>query len=314
MFLSVLAIIIALLLDFALGDPAWKWHPVRVLGYIADALEISCRKIHAIARVQGAVFLVLNLTLFMFFISLILFAASFSKPLSTFIEGVMIYFALGGTCLAREVSKVAARLVKDGPTSARGELRMLVSRDVDGMGEEEISSSAIETLAENFSDSACATLFYAAIGGALFAWIHRVANTLDAMVGYKTDEYAEFGWASALFDDIMNYLPSRISAVIVAIASPSVQGSVNLTLERARLDGGSLASPNSGYPIAAFAGALGVSLCGPVSYFGEMKKKPFIGTGQAPRVNDVMRAESLYWNAYAFAAAAALALRCAMLS
>jgi adenosylcobinamide-phosphate synthase len=314
MCLSVFAIVIALLLDFALGDPSWRWHPVRVLGHVAEEVEIACRRIRVSVRVQGAVFLLLNIALFMFSMSFILLAASFSRPLSILIEGVMIYFALGGTCLAREVSKVAASLVNDGPEAARGKLRMLVSRDVDGMGTGEISSSAIETLAENFSDSACATLFYAAIGGALFAWVHRVANTLDAMVGYRTEEYAEFGWASAVLDDIMNYLPARISAVIIAVVSQAVQGSASLTLERVRLDGGALPSPNSGYPMAAFAGALGVRLCGPVSYFGRMKEKPFIGIGPAPAAADIMRAQCLYWNAYALAAAAALALGQIMLS
>jgi adenosylcobinamide-phosphate synthase len=185
---------------------------------------------------------------------------------------------------------------------------MLVSRDVDGMGEEEISSSAIETLAENFSDSACATLLYAAIGGAPLAWVHRVANTLDAMVGYKTDEYSEFGWASARFDDFANYLPARISAVITAVVSPAVKGSVGLTLERVQLEGGALPSPNSGYPIAAFAGALGLKLCGPTRYFGVLKEKPFIGAGARPTAVDILRAQSLYWNAYALAAIAAVAL------
>jgi adenosylcobinamide-phosphate synthase len=186
---------------------------------------------------------------------------------------------------------------------------MLVSRDVDGMSEEDISSSAIETLAENFSDSACATLFYAAIGGAFLAWIHRVANTLDAMVGYKTDEYIEFGFASARFDDAVNFLPSRVSSGIIALVSPAVGGSVNDTLGLIRSDGGALESPNSGYPIAAFAGALRVKLCGPTSYFGVLKGKPYIGTGKRPGVADITNSLNLYWLSYAFAAMAAVALR-----
>jgi adenosylcobinamide-phosphate synthase len=295
-------------LDFALGDPVLRWHPVRVLGYAAEALEVFCRKIHASARLQGVVFLSLNICLFIFSVSFIQLIVSFSEPLSALLDGVMIYFALGGTCLAREVSNVAASFMREGEEGAQTNLGMLVSRNVDGMGEEEISSSAIETLAENFSDSACATLFYAAIGGAPLAWLHRVVNTLDAMVGYRTEEYAEFGWASAQLDDVLNYLPARVSAIITAVVSPTVQGGVNRTLERARLEGGALSSPNAGYPIAAFAGALGVKLCGPTRYFGVLKEKPFIGTGPRPGIADVMRALSLYWNAYAFAAAAAVAL------
>lgn len=305
--MSVYAIIIALLLDFSLGDPVLRWHPVRVLGHAAEALEIFCRRLGGSARLRGVFFLLLNIGLFLFSLSFILLIASFSAPLSALLEGVMIYFALGGTCLAREVSNVAAAFRGEGADGSRARLGMLVSRDVEGMGEEEIASSAIETLAENFSDSACATLFYAAIGGAPLAWLHRVTNTLDAMVGYKTGDYAEFGWASARLDDVLNYLPARISAIITALAAPTVQGGLNETLERARLQGCALSSPNAGYPIAAFAGALDVKLCGPTRYFGEMKEKPFIGTGPRPVIADVMRALCLYWNAYAIAAAAAVA-------
>jgi adenosylcobinamide-phosphate synthase len=183
---------------------------------------------------------------------------------------------------------------------------MLVSRDVDAMDETAVSSSAIETLSENFSVSAAATLIYAALGGPLLAWIHRIANTLDAMVGYKTEEYAEFGWASAILDDILNYIPARVSVVIVALASGMVRGDAIATLECARLHGRALSSPNSGYPIAAFAGALGLKLCGPASYFGVLYDKPFIGDGNRPLPRDISRALTLYWNSYAIAAAASL--------
>jgi adenosylcobinamide-phosphate synthase len=299
--LFIFAIVIALLLDFVLGDPAWIWHPVRLLGHVIGVAEIVCRRLPISARAQGGIFLLLNIAVFIIPLSLLFVVTSFSKPLLTAIEGAAIYFALGGTCLAREVGGVARALFQHGPGEARARLRMLVSRDVDGMGEEEIASSAIETLAENFSDSACATLFYAALGGPILAWIHRVANTLDAMVGYKTEEYVDFGWASAKFDDIVNFLPARISALFIALVAPLVGGSVRSVLERAGKDGGALASPNSGYPIAAFADALGVKLCGPTSYLGELKDKPFIGEGPRPDVMDLMNALSIYWNAYALA-------------
>jgi adenosylcobinamide-phosphate synthase len=290
------------------------WHPVRVLGRVIESAEIMCRRLPVGARSQGVVFLLLNMAAFLLPCVFILWVASFSRPLLIVVGGGMIYFALGGTCLAREVYGVASSLVRGGPKEGRARLRMLVSRDVDDMGTREISSSAIETLAENFSDSACATLFYAAIGGPLLAWVHRIANTLDAMAGYKTEEYADFGWASAKFDDLVNFIPARISALVIALVSPTVQGSVSATLGQAVAEGLSLPSPNSGYPIAAFAGALGVKLCGPVSYFGVMKEKPFIGNGPQPDVMDVMRALDLYWNAYALAAVFAVATGVVVLS
>jgi adenosylcobinamide-phosphate synthase len=128
------------------------------------------------------------------------------------------------------------------------------------------------------------------------------------MVGYKTEEYKDFGWASAKFDDLVNFIPARVTALLVALISPTVQGDVSSTIEQIRAGGASLPSPNSGYPIAAFAGALGVKLCGPTSYFGVVKEKPFIGVGHRPGIMDLMNAISLYWNAYAFASAAAVAL------
>jgi adenosylcobinamide-phosphate synthase len=297
LFLS--AVIIALVLDFTLGDPAWRQHPVRVLGYLISYLEPRCREIPAHPRVQGCLFLALNMAVFIVPICFILLVASNLGALGHAIFGTTLYFALGGTCLARDVYGVADSLGREGLASGREKLRMLVSRDVDGMDETAVSSSAIETLSENFSDSAVATLIYAALGGPVLAWIHRISNTLDAMVGYKTDEYIEFGWASARLDDILNYIPSRVSVVIVALAS----GDAIITLECARSHGRALSSPNSGYPIAAFAGALGLRLCGPASYFGVLHDKPFIGDGNRPLSHDISRALMLYWNSYAIAAA-----------
>jgi adenosylcobinamide-phosphate synthase len=311
--LSVFAIVVALILDFALGDPALRWHPVRVLGFVIEALEVVCRRLPISPKAQGTVFVMLNMAAFLVPASIIMFCASFSRPFTIASGGLMIYFALGGTCLAREVSGVARSLINGGLNEGRARLKMLVSRDVDAMQESEIASSAIETLSENFSDSACATLFYAALGGPILAWAHRAANTLDAMVGYKTEEYADFGWASAKLDDIVNFVPARISVLFIALASPAIGGSVRAALDRAASDGALLPSPNSGYPIAAFAGALGLKLCGPTSYFGVLKEKPFLGEGRRPRVLDIMAALELYWNAYALAAVSTVALSGIML-
>ncbi len=299
--------ILALILDFVFGDPTVRWHPVRVLGYTITSFEKVSRRLPCSPRVQGVFFLFMNLlaVLVPVWILYVLPHGTFTGIL---INGVMIYFALGGTCLAREVEQVGYALGSLGLESARERVRMLVSRDTGHMGENDVVSSAIETLAENFSDSACATLFYAALGGPVLAWLHRATNTLDAMVGYKTEEYQDFGWASARFDDLLNYLPARISAFVVALVAATAGGDTRVTLDCVRKDGASLASPNSGYPIAAFAGALGVSLCGPTWYFGELKEKPYIGIGARPNAFDLMSALSLYWNAYALASFLALGL------
>ena len=303
--MSVLSLVIALILDFIFGDPPGDWHPVKLLGRGIDLVESYCRTLPVRPATQGFVYVAFNMA-FLIPIAALCFAASFLGSLGVLINGVLIYFALGGTCLAREVGGVLYALSRGSVPEAGKRLRMLVSRDVDEMGKTEIASSAIETLSENFGDSAVATLLYAAIGGPVLAWVHRISNTLDSMAGYKTKEYVDFGYASAKLDDILNYIPSRLSALIIALASGTAEGNFRETLRVVLDSGGALASPNSGYPIAAFAGALRVKLCGPASYFGEIRDKPFIGKGSRPGFSDLGRAMTLYWNSYALASALAL--------
>jgi adenosylcobinamide-phosphate synthase len=309
--MSAFSIVIAIIMDFILGDPAWERHPVRVFGKVIPCVEEYCRAFPISPRAQGVVFLAINMSVCLVPVIALSFAASFMGPLRHAVLGAALYFALGGTCLAREIESLRAAMSREGIEAGRRKLRLLVSRDVDGMDETAIVSSAIETLSENFCDSAAATLLYAAIGGPVLAWAHRASNTLDAMVGYKTERYAEFGRASAMLDDAFNFVPARVSAFITACASGSLTRAEAVRRACFRW-GRSLASPNSGYPIAAFAGALGVTLCGPVSYFGVMKEKPYIGNGPRPAMPDLAGALSLYWNSLALAAALSLVLACLM--
>jgi adenosylcobinamide-phosphate synthase len=302
--LSVLSVLIALCLDFTLGDPSWNWHPVRVLGRQISYIEPLCRALPINARAQGFVFAVFNIVIFIVPVAAVSFIFSRAGNLASLVDGILLYFALGGTCLAREVIGLSETLEGGGTVMSREKLRLLVSRDVDSMDERAMVSSAIETLSENFSDSAVATLFYAALGGPVLAWIHRISNTLDAMVGYRTEQYADFGCAAAKLDDALNFIPARLSVLITALAS--YPDRFPDTLRCAQKYGNKLSSPNSGYPIAAFAGALGVRLCGPVSYFGVMKDKPFIGEGRSPDIFCLKDAIILYWNSYALASVAAL--------
>ena len=303
--MSVLSLVIALILDFIFGDPPGDWHPVKLLGRQISLVESYCRTLPVNPTTQGFVYLAFNM-LFLLPIAAVCFAASFLGPLGVLANGVLVYFALGGTCLAREVGAVFAALARGSVAEARVCLRMLVSRDVEDMGGTEIASSAIETLSENFSDSAAATLLYAAIGGPVLAWIHRISNTLDSMAGYKTEDYIDFGYASAKLDDILNFIPSRLSALIIVLASGTAGGNRREVIRVVMDCGDSLSSPNAGYPIAAFAGALRVKLCGPAVYFGETLDKPFIGEGLRPGVSDLGRAMALYWNSYALASVLSL--------
>jgi adenosylcobinamide-phosphate synthase len=307
--MSPYALPIAVGLDLALGDPQWRFHPVRLHGALIFRLELVCRALPMPPRAQGAVFLVLNLLICAAIVSALIFIFPSGSVSRAAAEGLAIYFALGGTCLVREVSAVCRDLRANGLEAGKEGIRLLVSRDVSHMTHTDVISAAIETLAENFSDSACATLLCAAMGGPLLAWIHRASNTLDAMIGYRTEGYADFGWASARFDDVMNFIPARVSALLISLAAPSAGGSPGRSLRTALSDGGALESPNAGYPMAAFAGALGISICGPAYYFGELKDKPFIGSGPRPDERDVPGSIGLFWNSYALAFAVSLLIR-----
>ena len=300
-------LVTALVLDFLLGDPQWKGHPVRLVGLLAERLEPFCRNLPVAASSQGGVFLFLVLLGTLAPVALILEAAS-ELPLGWLVSGGMLYFALGGTSLAREVGTVGDRLRCGDLEGAKERLGFLVSRDVDPMTEEDASAAALETLSENFGDAACATLLYAALGGPALAWLHRTVNTLDAMVGYRNPKYAEFGRATARLDDLLNLLPARAAALALAAASPLTGGTFLPVWEGTRRDAPQDESPNSGWPMAALAHALGVTLGGRTRYFGQWEENPLLGSGPRPGPQDVQRGLALYWGAYAGAAFAALGL------
>jgi adenosylcobinamide-phosphate synthase len=305
---SVFAVVVALLLDFALMDQKARWHPARAMGYVTDTLEVICGAVGVSARAQGAVFVAAAACLFVFSSSFILLVASFSRPLLILIDGVMIYLAMDGTRVATEVSGAADAFSRDGAEEALVSLKRLAGIDSGVTCEEEIASCAIEALAEKFSDSVCATLFYAAIGGAPLAWLHRAVIASDAAAGYRDPGRSEFGWASARLCHILNYPPARISAAIVAVASPTVGGSIGTTLEGVKKDRGASEIPNAWYSLVAFADALGVTLRYDSRRPEALDEKTSAGTGQMPRIADVWRALCLYWSAYALAALAAVAL------
>lgn len=302
------ALLLAVGLDLVLGDPQWGGHPVRWVGRLAAALEPPCRRMSRLTpEVQGMVFLggVLLGTLLPVGVLSLLLAF---LPGGWIGHALLFYFALGGTALAREVRAVSRALGSGNLAEARRRLALLVSRDVATLDVRGISRGALETLAENFGDALCGTLFYGILGGPVLAWLHRATNTLDAMVGYKTPRYAAFGKASARFNDLLNLLPSRLGALGVAVASKASGGSFRNPLVTAWRDAPAWESPNEGWPMGAFAGALGISLGGPRAYGGVVAQKPFLGRGPAPEPEDLDRGLELYWRAFFVATLGALAL------
>jgi adenosylcobinamide-phosphate synthase len=166
--------------------------------------------------------------------------------------------------------------------NAKRGVSMIVGRDTEQMQRHDIARAAIETVAENTVDAVIAPIFYALIGGAPLAMGYRAVNTLDSMIGYKNKKYADFGWAAARLDDVANYIPARISVVIIAVASMIRGQDPKATIETAKRFGRNHASPNSGWPEAAVAGALNLRLGGTNYYGGIPRETGYIGTGDAP--------------------------------
>ncbi|OGW55363.1 MAG: cobalamin biosynthesis protein CobD [Nitrospirae bacterium RBG_19FT_COMBO_55_12] len=324
-----LVIASAFILDLIFGDPPWFPHPVRFIGRMILLAEKGLRNVTRSPRSEKAagVLLVLIIVTPVYFLTRLLIstASSLSITFGFLISAVTAYTTLATRGLADAARLVQSRLEDGDIVSARKELSMIVGRDTANLNEQEIARAVIETVAENASDGVVAPLFYLAIGGPALAMAYKAVNTLDSMVGYKNEKYVNFGWAAAKLDDVANYIPARITAVLISLAavisrrlkqvlSPSPRSSpargkgdselrtqpaleslyrgnselrtLNFELSspwRVMLrDGRNHLSPNSGYPEAAMAGALGIRLGGPSAYAGKIAPKPSIGAGGRP--------------------------------
>jgi adenosylcobinamide-phosphate synthase len=334
-FMSGLVILSAFLLDLILGDPRWLPHPVRAIGRLIERQEAIYRKragSKAAETAAGIALVIVTVSVVYFTARLIVLASFRLSPSAGFVvSAVLASTTIAARGLADAARTVRVRLDAGDIASARGELAMIVGRDTDRLDEGEISRAVIETVAENASDGVVAPLFYLAIGGPALALAYKAVNTLDSMVGYKNERYRRFGWAAARLDDIANFIPARITAVLICLvagiarhdkvgtaegsaASHSESGTPNEALSspwRIMLrDGRNHPSPNSGYPEAAMAGALGVRLGGPSCYRGQPGNKPFIGEPVLPiGKNFIEKSVRLMYSADLLAAFGAASLR-----
>lgn len=218
------------------------------------------------------------------------------------------YVALGGTSLNRVGHQMSRLLTTDDVAGARGLLPSLCGRDPAALDASGLTRATVESLAENTSDAQVAPLFWAAIGGVPGVLVYRGANTLDAMIGHRSPRYHHFGWAAARFDDLLNYVPARLTGVLAVLCAPVVGGSPVAALRAWRRDAARHPSPNAGVAEASFAGALGVRLGGPTQYAHQLEIRPTLGDGRIPEVADVARAVRLSRAVQAAAAAVAVLL------
>ncbi|MBQ8878098.1 MAG: cobalamin biosynthesis protein CobD, partial [Lachnospiraceae bacterium] len=229
-------------------------------------------------RGRFLVFIVLGITVL---VSTLLLVGSYliHPYIGIFVETIMTYQILATKCLRVESMKVYKCLKSEGLEASRRAVSMIVGRDTSVLDEEGVAKAAIETVAENTSDGVIAPMLYTALGGPVLGWIYKAINTMDSMVGYKNDKYLYFGRTAAKLDDVVNYIPSRISAYLMILAS--VIAGKSFDGKRAyqiyKRDNRKHASPNSAQTESVCAGALGIQLAGDASYFGKIVQKPYIG-------------------------------------
>jgi len=273
--------IAAVLLDWLFGEPR-RFHPLVGFGRLAQGCERLCRgrgnSSSSMQRLRGVVAVVSLIAPFMAMAVLL----SAVPRLGLVVDILALYFALGHRSLHDHARPVARALRHNDEQEARRRVSLMVSRDSAAL---DIENAATESVLENGNDGVFGALFWFAVAGAPGAVLYRLANTLDAMWGYRNERYFYFGWAAARFDDVLNYIPARLTALTYAVL-----GHTRLALRCWRRQAPAWDSPNAGPVMAAGAGALGVSLGGPACYQGEWHARPPLGDGRKPTANDIERA------------------------
>lgn len=277
-------LMIAYGLDIIIGDPRWFPHPVRAIGRGIKALESYLRQTVLPLRLAGAILTITIVGLTYGLVWLICHLAGIFHPyLGKAIAILLIFMSLSVRSLAQAAKKVYSPLKADNINQARRQLGQIVSRETATLDRDSVIRGTVETVAENTVDGIISPLFYALIGGAPLAWAYKAINTLDSMVGYKDERYLQFGWFSARLDDIANFIPARLSGVIIPLAAPLTGKDGRRSLETVLKDKRKAASPNAGFPEAAFAGALGIQLGGQNIYHGRASNRPLIGKPIRPK-------------------------------
>lgn len=283
--MTTLGVVLALLLDRVLGEPS-RLHPLVGFGSVVRHVEAKLllsekSSVESLSnRWRGLLGCVLLVTipavLVAFVLSLLGGWLAFGSSV------VVAYFCIGWRSLEEHAEAIREPLLRSDLPHAREQLSRIVSRDTQALDTTAIAAASIESVLENGSDAVVAPVFWFVIAGAPGVVLYRAANTLDAMWGYRTQRYSQFGWAAARLDDGLNWLPARCCAFCYALA-----GLTRQALGSWRAQGDKTASPNAGIVMASGAGALGVVIGGSASYNGELQERPLLGKGAAPEIQDI---------------------------
>lgn len=291
-------LLVAASLDVAVGDPRWFPHPVRGMGTVIGWCDERIRTVsnHPHVLRAAGVALALGLPLFVFVLSrqVLAMADGIGWWFGSLVSIGLAWTTLAGRDLWDHVRAVSEQLDQGHLPEARRAVGMIVGRDTDQLSQEELARATIETVAESTSDGIIAPLFYLALGGAPLALAYKAVNTLDSMIGHRDERYINFGWASARLDDVVNWIPARLSAVFIIMTAALMMGEptrVRTGWHVLRRDGSRHPSPNSGRPEAAMAGSLGIQLGGVNFYDGVPNDRPLLGKGgRQPIPSDITTA------------------------
>ena len=298
---TAMVMLLAFCLDLVMGDPRWLPHPVREMGRAISALEKGLRGLFPATpggeRAAGAVLaLVLPVGSFWLGWAVLWLCGRLAPWLGLAAEVLLCSQCLAARELKKESMAVYRELERGDLSAARTAVARIVGRDTGSLTAEGVTKAAVETVAENTSDGEIAPLFWMAIGGAPLALAYKAVNTMDSMVGYRNEKYQYFGTAAARLDDLVNWLPARMAALVMVALCPLAGLDAEGAFRVWRRDRKKHKSPNSAQTEAAMAGALGVELAGDAWYFGELHKKPTLGDSLRPiQPEDIRRANRLLY-------------------
>jgi len=294
-------LVLAAGLDLILGDPRWLPHPVRAMGQVIawcdDHVREICRSPIALRFAGGILAFGLPMVVYLLARWMVVEAGAVAEWLGIVVTIGLASSTLAGRDLWDHVQAVKKPLQRGDIVGARQAVAMMVGRDTQELSESEVVRATVETVAESTADGVIAPLFYLMLGGPPLALAYKAVNTLDSMVGHRDERHIDFGWASARLDDLANWIPARLAAVLLLLATCLITLKLNRMIcgwQVLRRDGGDHPSPNSGRPEAAMAGALGVQLGGTNYYEGVANERPTLGNGRrALVVGDITLAAQL---------------------
>lgn len=305
MIYHIAAMLAGFLMDLLFGDPYWLPHPIRLIGNWISFLEkrllgSKTEEKHTTPEQEqrrGMLLVLAVLSSTVFVTAVLLLGAYRLHPyLGVVIESIMTYQILATKCLQVESMKVYQELKKGDIAASRKVVSMIVGRDTECLDETGVAKAAIETVAENTSDGVIAPMICTAIGGPILGFFYKAVNTMDSMVGYKNEKYQYFGSAAAKFDDVVNYIPARLSAWLMILASAITHMDWKNAKKIFLRDRYNHKSPNSAQTESVMAGALDVQLAGDAWYFGKLCKKPTIGDAiREIEPEDIRRSHTLLY-------------------